>query len=59
MADLMLCIQWRGLGCRCRTMKLCGVVVDCSDCGDGRFEVSVLFFSADEASADPFQHLPN
>lgn len=61
MSELIVCIQWRGLGCGCRTMKLGAVVVGCSDTGDGCFEITVIFLPGGEscAAATAFRHLPN
>ena len=60
MSDLLVCIRWRGLGCRCRTMKLTAVVVGCSGAGDGCFEITVIFLPGEAcAAATAFTHLPN
>lgn len=61
MSELIVCIQWRGLWCGCRTMKLGAVVVGCSDSGEGCFEITVIFLPGGEscAAATAFTHLPN
>jgi len=59
MADLVVCIEWRGRGARNRTMKLGGVVIACDEKGNGSFEITVLFLSGCETCAAAFRHSPN
>jgi len=61
MSGLIVCFEWRRAGCRCRRIKREGIVVGCSETGDGTFETTVLFLPHGEGgeSAAPFTHLPN
>ena len=60
MADLSLCIEWNKAGCRCRKMRIEGVVVGCRNMGNGCFEISVLFTpDCESCTAPAFTHSPN
>lgn len=60
MLDLMLCIVSNEAGCRCRTMRIEGVVVGCRKMAGGCFEITVLFTPDCESCATPaFAHSPN
>ena len=60
MSDLIVCVEWRGHGCRCRMTRLNGVVIGCTETSNGCFEITVLFFFGDQTrAAAAFRHLPN
>ncbi len=60
MADLMLCIESGEPGCRCRTMRISGVVVGCRKIAGGCFEITVLFMpDCEPLAATVFAHSPN
>jgi hypothetical protein len=43
MSDLLIAIEWRGVGCRCRKIVIEGIVIGCRQTGAASFETTVLF----------------
>ena len=51
MSDVVLAVEWPCAGCGQRRMRISGIVVGCTDTGDGFFETSVLFLPGSELCA--------